>query len=43
VNDTATVDRSATRVMLSLFRHGLSVVFLLGAMFYMDWRLSLIV
>jgi subfamily B ATP-binding cassette protein MsbA len=43
VNDTATVDRAATRVMLSLFRHGLSVIFLLGAMFYMDWRLSLIV
>ena len=43
VSDAAIVDRSATRVMVGLFRNGMSAVFLLGAMFYMDWRLSLFV
>lgn len=43
VNDAAVVDRSATRVMVGLFRNGMSALFLLGAMFYMDWRLSLFV
>jgi subfamily B ATP-binding cassette protein MsbA len=43
VNDAATVDRAATRVLTMLVKNGLSVVFLLGAMFYMDWRLSLLV
>lgn len=43
VTDAQVVDRSATRVMVSLFRNGLSAVFLMGAMFYMDWRLSLFV
>jgi subfamily B ATP-binding cassette protein MsbA len=41
--DTSTIDSSATRVMIALFRNGFSLVFLLGAMLYMDWRLSLIV
>src|SRR5436190_20914838 len=43
VTDAQVVDRSATRVMVGLFRNGLSAVFLMGAMFYMDWRLSLFV
>jgi subfamily B ATP-binding cassette protein MsbA len=43
INDAAIIDRSATRVMVGLFRNGMSAVFLLGAMFYMDWRLSLFV
>jgi len=43
ISETGAVDRAATRVLLGLFRNSLSVLFLLGAMFYMDWRLSLIV
>jgi subfamily B ATP-binding cassette protein MsbA len=43
VHDTPIVDRAATKVLTTLFKNGLSVVFLLGAMFYMDWRLSLLV
>ena len=43
VYDAAIIDRAATRVMVGLFRNAMSAVFLLGAMFYMDWRLSLIV
>jgi subfamily B ATP-binding cassette protein MsbA len=42
VYDVNTLDRAATKVMTGLIRNGLSVVFLMGAMFYMDWRLSLI-
>jgi subfamily B ATP-binding cassette protein MsbA len=43
VNDTPIIDRAGTRVLTTLFKNGLSCVFLLGAMFYMDWRLSLLV
>ena len=43
VNDTPLVDRAAAKVMTTLFKNGLSVIFLVGAMFYMDWRLSLLV
>ncbi len=43
INDAAVIDRAATRVMIGLFRNAMSAVFLLGAMFYMDWRLSLFV
>ena len=43
VNDSRIIDRAATRVMTGLFRNGVSLVFLMGAMFYMDWRLSTIV
>ena len=43
VNDTPLIDRSAARVMTAVFRNGLTVAFLVGAMFYMDWRLGLIV
>jgi subfamily B ATP-binding cassette protein MsbA len=43
VHDTPIVDRAATKVLTTLFKNGLSCVFLLGAMFYMDWRLSLLV
>ena len=43
VNDAPIVDRAATKVLAALFKNGLSVVFLVGAMFYMDWRLSLVV
>ena len=40
VNDALIVDRAATKVLTALFKNVLSVVFLLGAMFYMDWRLT---
>ena len=43
INDTAIIDRAATRVMVGLFRNGMSAIFLLVAMFYMDWRLSFFV
>jgi subfamily B ATP-binding cassette protein MsbA len=43
INDAAIIDRAAARVMIGLFRNGMSAVFLMGAMFYMDWRLSLVV
>jgi subfamily B ATP-binding cassette protein MsbA len=43
ISDTSVIDRSATRVMVGLFRNAMSALFLLGAMFYMDWRLSLFV
>lgn len=41
VNDASLVDRAAARVLLTLVKNGLSVAVLVGAMFYMDWRLSL--
>jgi subfamily B ATP-binding cassette protein MsbA len=43
VNDSNAVDRSVVRVLSDLIKNGLSFVFLMGAMFYMDWRLSIIV
>lgn len=43
VHDAPLIDRAATRLMVALFRNAMSAVFLLGAMFYMDWRLSLFV
>ncbi|MBC7830669.1 MAG: ABC transporter ATP-binding protein, partial [Hyphomicrobium sp.] len=41
-NDAPTVDRAATKVVTGLFKNGLSVIFLVGAMLYMDWRLGLV-
>jgi subfamily B ATP-binding cassette protein MsbA len=43
VNDVTTIDTAATKAMSGLLKNGLMVVFLLGAMLYMDWRLGLIV
>ncbi len=43
VSDSGAVDRAANRVLVGIFKNGASIVFLMGAMFYMDWRLSLIV
>jgi subfamily B ATP-binding cassette protein MsbA len=43
INDVGVVDRAGTRVLTGLVRNGLTLVFLIGAMFYMDWRLSLFV
>lgn len=40
--DTPIVDRAAIRVLTTVIRHSLTVVVLLGAMIYMDWRLSLV-
>lgn len=43
VNDSAAIDRNGTRVLIGIFKSVTSMVFLVGAMFYMDWLLSLIV
>jgi subfamily B ATP-binding cassette protein MsbA len=43
INDVGIVDRAGTRAITGLLRNGLTVVFLVGAMLYMDWRLSLLV
>jgi len=43
VNDAPVVDRAAAKTMTGLVKDGLTVIFLTGAMFYMDWRLALIV
>ena len=43
VADVGAVDRAGTRVLTALVKNGLSLIFLTGAMFYMDWRLSLLV
>jgi subfamily B ATP-binding cassette protein MsbA len=43
INDTTTIDRAATKVMVGFFRNGAGAILLLAAMFYMDWRLSLFV
>jgi subfamily B ATP-binding cassette protein MsbA len=43
INDTTTIDRAATKVMVAFFRNGAGAILLLAAMFYMDWRLSLFV
>lgn len=42
-NDAPAVDRAVARVLLDLIKNGLTGIALLGAMFYMDWRLALIV
>jgi len=41
-NDAPIVDRAVARVLIALAKNGLTVVALLGAMFYMDWRLGLV-
>jgi ATP-binding cassette, subfamily B, bacterial MsbA len=43
LSDVSIVDRAGTRAFTSVVKNGLTVLFLGGAMFYMDWRLSLIV
>nr|WP_281351642.1 ABC transporter ATP-binding protein [Propylenella binzhouense] len=43
VNDTPIVDRAAAKTMTSMVKNGLSVLFLVGSMFYMDWRLACLV
>ena len=43
VNDTTIVDRAGARVLITIVKHGLTVLVLVGAMFYMDPILSIIV
>ncbi len=43
VGDAASIDRNGTRVLIGIFKSVTSMVCLVGAMFYMDWLLSLIV
>ncbi len=43
VGDASTVNAAGTKIITGVFQSGLTVVFVLCAMFYLDWRLSLIV
>ena len=43
VGDSSSIDRNGTRVLIGIFKSVTSMIFLVGAMFYMDWLLSLIV
>jgi subfamily B ATP-binding cassette protein MsbA len=43
MGDASAIDRATTRVLIAIFKNGASIVFLIGAMFYMDWLLSIIV
>ena len=43
MGDSASIDRNGTRVLISIFKNATSLICLIGAMFYMDWLLSLIV
>ena len=43
VNDTPIVNRAAMRTLTTLVKNGLSIVFLVGTMLYMDWRLTILV
>ncbi len=43
MGDTAAVNQAGTKVITGVFQSGLTVVFLLCAMFYLDWRLSIVV
>ena len=43
LGDTGSVNSAGTKIITGVFQNGLTVVFLLCAMFYLDWRLSLVV
>ena len=43
LGDTASVNAAGTKIITGVFQNGLTVIFLLCAMFYLDWRLSLVV
>jgi len=43
VNDAPIVDRAAAKTLTALVKNGLSVLVLVVAMLYMDWRLTLLV
>ncbi|HEX2258049.1 MAG TPA: ABC transporter ATP-binding protein [Afifellaceae bacterium] len=43
VNDTPIVERAAARTVTAVVKNGLTVAALVAAMFYMDWRLALLV
>jgi ATP-binding cassette, subfamily B, bacterial MsbA len=43
VNDAPIVERAAARTVTAVVKNGLTVAALVGAMFYMDWRLALLV
>lgn len=42
VNDVPIVDRAGAKPLTAMVKNGLSTVFLVGMMFYMDWKLSLL-
>lgn len=43
INDVAIMRSSVSETLLNSFRGGLEFVFLVGVMFYQDWRLSIVV
>ncbi|MBP0574050.1 hypothetical protein J8J27_25455, partial [Mycobacterium tuberculosis] len=43
MSDVAAVNNVASQAMTSVAQNGLQVVALVGAMFYLDWQLSLFV
>ena len=42
VNDVPVVDRAGAKPLTSMVKNGLSTIFLVGMMFYMDWKLSVL-
>ncbi len=42
VNDVPVVDRAGAKPLTAMVKNGLSTIFLVGMMFYMDWRLSIL-
>jgi subfamily B ATP-binding cassette protein MsbA len=42
VNDVPQVDRAGAKPLTAMVKNGLSTIFLVGMMFYMDWRLSIL-
>ncbi len=43
INDVGAVNAAGTGIITGLFRNGLTFVFVFSAMFYLDWRMSLVV
>jgi subfamily B ATP-binding cassette protein MsbA len=42
VNDVPVVDRAGAKPLTAMVKNGLSTIFLIGMMFYMDWKLSIL-
>jgi ATP-binding cassette, subfamily B, bacterial MsbA len=43
LGDTSSVNTAGSRVITGIFQNGLTVIFLLCSMFYLDWRLTFVV
>ncbi|HMB48379.1 MAG TPA: ABC transporter ATP-binding protein, partial [Afifellaceae bacterium] len=42
VNDVPVVDRAGAKPLTAMVKNGLSTIFLVGMMFYLDWKLSIL-